>query len=207
MKFKRNEKYATISFYAIITVLITAFIALVFFKFSTVRSIIKTLTSAVAPITYGFVIAYLCNPLVKFFETKVLKFKKSKKDRAKLKRALSIVIAFVIVFAIIAAFLLLVIPQITDSFATLSDKMGGYITTTKNLIDDLTDSVRKFFNEHESLGNIININKISENVKSFFSNIPTYLQSVASYLGTVALDLISGLKNLLIGIFISIYMR
>ena len=206
MKFKRSEKYASISFYAVITVLVTALIALVFFKFDTVRSVFKTITTAMAPITYGFVIAYLCNPLVKFFETKVLKFKKSKKDRAKLKRALSIVIAYVIVFAIIAAFFLLLIPQITDSFATLSDKMDGYITSTKNIIDDLTESVRDFFKEHESLGKLIDINKISDSVKGFFSNIPTYLQSIANYLYSAALDIISGLKNLLIGIFISIYM-
>ena len=109
MKFKRNEKYASISFYAIITMIITALIAaliaFVFFKFDSVKRVFRTVTTALSPITYGFVIAYLCNPLVKFFETKVFKFKKSKTDRSKLKRALSILVSFILVFAVIAAFI------------------------------------------------------------------------------------------------------
>lgn len=206
MKFKRNDKYAAISFYAVLTVLVSAVIALVFFKFSVIRNAVSTVAGVLSPITYGFVIAYLCNPLVKLFERRVFTFKKSKTDRAKLKRVLSIIVTFVLVFALIAAFFVLLIPQISESYQTLSSKMGDYITSAQKFADNTTQNVREFFEKHESLGKLIDIDKLSDEVKSFLSNFTSYIETAANYLISSAKSIINEIKNLIIGIILSIYM-
>ncbi|MBR6917330.1 MAG: AI-2E family transporter [Clostridia bacterium] len=206
MKFKKSEKYASISVYAIITVLVSACIALVFFKFDVIKTLFSTLTSALAPITYGFVIAYLCNPLVRLFENKVFKFKNSKKERSKLKRGLSIVVTFLIVFALIAAFFVLLIPQIGESYDTLTTNMTGYISKAQDYITEKGVELRAFLDKHEMLAKIIDIDKISEDVNGFLSSFPEYIKTAANYLLNAILNLITELKNLLIGLIISIYM-
>ena len=206
MKFKRNEKYASIAFYAIMTLLAAAVIALVFFKFSVIKTVLSSVMKALAPVIYGFVIAYLCNPLVKLFERKVFKFKKAKKDRTKLRRVLSVTVSLLIVFAIVAAFFLLLIPQISDSYTMLTDKMGGYVDSAQEFINDATRGIKDFFEEHKSLGELIDVDKLSDQFKSFISNISDYIGSVANYIISSLRNFINELMNLIIGIFLSIYM-
>ncbi|MBR0303780.1 MAG: AI-2E family transporter [Clostridia bacterium] len=206
MKFKRNEKYASISFYAIITVIAAAVIALIFFKFSAIRSIFSKVTTVISPIIYGFVIAYICNPLVKFFENRVLKFKTKATGRSRIKRALAIILTFIVVFAAIAAFLLLLIPQISASYDALSAKMGDYIRGAQGIASDLTKKISDLVADHEGLGKIINVERISETSNRFLSNISTYLEAAASAIIKFLAGFISQMKNLLLGIFLSIYM-
>lgn len=206
MKFKRSDKYATISFYVIITLLAAAVIALVFFKFSAIKSIFSTVMGALAPVTYGFVIAYLCNPLVKLFENKVFKFKKAKRDRSRLKRALAILLAFVVVFAIISAFFVLLIPQIGESYKTLSSNMGDYITTVQKFISNSSEKIKSFLANNEALGKIVDFDSITKDVTSFLSNFSSYLGTAVNYILGSLDNIFTELKNLLIGIFLSIYM-
>ena len=206
VKFKRNEKYASIAFYAIVTLIAAAIIALVFFKFSVITNVLSTVLGALAPVTYGFVIAYLCNPLVKLFEHRVFKFKKSKKDRKKLRRLLSITVSLLIVFALVAVFFILLIPQIADSYTMLTEKMGGYIDSAQDFINDATKGVKDFFEEHKSLGALIDIDKLSDQFKSFVSGLSDYIGSVANYIVGSIKNIIGELMNLIIGIFLSIYM-
>ena len=188
------------------TIIASALIVLIFFKFSVVRSVFKTVMTALAPITYGFVIAYICNPLMMFFERRVFKFKKAAKDRSKLRRALSILVSFIIVIALIAAFFALLIPQIGDSFNTLSSNMGGYIDSAQRFVADTVKNVKGYIEDHEWLGNVVNIDSIAENATSFLNNIPTYLRDISGYLINSALGIITEVKNLLIGMILAVYM-
>lgn len=206
MKFKRSEKYASISFYAIITVLVAAVIAFVFFRFSVIRNALSTGAKILAPITYGFVIAYLCNPLVKLFENHVFKFKKAKTDKSKLKRVLSIIVALAIVFALVAAFFTLLIPQIGESYKALSSNMGGYITKAQNFVNSTMQSIRDFLNKHEGISDIFDIDSISDKLRSFLSNFPNYIETAANYVFSSVLGIINEVKNLIIGLILSIYM-
>lgn len=206
LKFRRSEKYASIAFYTVITMLAAAVIALVFFKFDVIKGVFSSVMGALAPVTYGFVIAYLSNPLMKFFENKVFRFKKAKKDRAKLRRALSIAVSLLIIFAVVAAFFVLLIPQISDSYTMLTEKMDGYLKSTQSFVDSAMTGVRDFFKEHESLGKLIDVDKLSDQLKSFLSNISGYIGSIANVIISSLTSIINELKNLIIGIFLSIYM-
>ena len=206
MKFKRNDKYATIMMYVIFTLIIAAVIALVFFKFSAIKSIGSAIMAALAPVTYGFIIAYLCNPLVKLFEKRVFKFKKAKKDKKRLKRALSIIVTFIIVFAFIAAFLLLLIPQIGESYESLSANMNTYIGNVQNFIKETSDKLKSFLDRNPSIAKIINIDEISDQAASFISGLSNYLGDAAKYIINSFNSILNELKNLLIGLFLSFYM-
>ncbi len=206
MKIKRNEKYASIAFYAIITVLASAVIALVFFKFSAISQIFSKFMSVIAPITYGFVIAYLCNPLVKFFERHVFKFKKAKKDKTKARRALAIALTFIVVFAVIASFITLLIPQISSSYETLTNRTGDYISSVQKFADNAYKNITAFLDRHESLKEVVDLDAIMADFKQFTSNISGYLETVANYIISSIGNIFTQLKNLIIGIILAIYM-
>lgn len=79
MKFKFNSKYNTISGYVLMTFALCLLILVILFKFSMIQVYIGKLVKITAPIIWGFVIAYLLNPLLKFFEKYIAKLVNKKR--------------------------------------------------------------------------------------------------------------------------------
>ena len=86
IKFKPSPKYDTASLYALITLAAVCAFIFALFKLSDIWSWLNNLISIIAPFLYGFVIAYLCNPLAKFYDRKLLGFIEKKKPHKNLRR-------------------------------------------------------------------------------------------------------------------------
>ena len=95
-RFQRNPKYFTITVYAIIGFLVCALLVKVIFQFPVVWNAIKVVLRVLAPFIAGTIIAYLINPLFKFFEFtffgKWLHMTKQKK----LRKTLSLLLSYII---------------------------------------------------------------------------------------------------------------
>ena len=85
-----------------------------------------------APVVYGFCIAYLCNPIMRFFDNRV--FKKIKMPG--LRRALSLTMTTLIVLAIIAAFLGILVPEVLRSIQRLIANYDIYLDEIIALVND-----------------------------------------------------------------------
>ena len=108
---------------------------------STVRSVLEVFTPFIA----GFVIAYLLNTPVDFFEREIYKNTKGK-------RALSIVTVFLITVVVIAILLQLILPQVTDSIRQLLNNLTAYLSNLDSMVQDLT---QRFHVEGEGLSNLV----------------------------------------------------
>lgn len=155
----------------------------------------RVLWSILAPITIGLVIAYLCNPFLRFYEYKI--FIKIKRRRVNL--ALSMLCAYATILAIIAGMVLLVVPQVVGSINDLLNNGMIYIT---KLIDFINRTVSALPLPGDSEEPLVTLEKLLTYLMNWLGNYGTQL---LGNLGTLAGGIITVLKNSLVGIFVSIY--
>lgn len=74
MKINWNKRYTTIAIYAAIVLVVAVFAAFFFLNYGDFNSFFSSVSSAIRPMVYGVVIAFLCNPIMKFFEKHVFSF-------------------------------------------------------------------------------------------------------------------------------------
>ena len=84
------------------------------------------------PVIVGVVIAYLVNPLAKFYER--LFFRKN--SGAEKRHAVCNILAFVTFILLLGLILLMLIPQLVDSVMFLADNMDSYLATARKLIEN-----------------------------------------------------------------------
>ncbi len=206
MKFHRNEKYDTIAIYAFLTVTASVLVCLALSNSTSLWGALSKFFDVIAPITYGAVIAYLINPLLRLFETKVFAFKKAKKDRPKLKRVLSMMCSYFVAVALITAFVILLVPQIVASYEQLSEQITDYLNSALKWADSFVKESWIFNGKYEKLTDLIDINKITSDFKSLITDSFKVLETASNYIISYAGKFVIEVKNLLIGIIISIYL-
>ncbi len=205
MNFKKNEKYASIAFYAFITFAAVSLVILGMLNFDVLISSVRRFFRVISPLTYGFVIAYLCAPLVNLLEKKAFSFKKAKKDRKVLKRVLSITVSYIVFAACITAFIIILVPQIINSYNDLMKQIGQYISGAQAWADNFVRDFPLFNGEYENLLHFLDVNEISSDIKSIISNSYKYIETISNYIISYAGKFVVELKNLIIGLFLAVY--
>ncbi len=153
-----------------------------------VRSVVRAVLEVFTPFIAGFVIAYLLNTPVDFFEREVYK-------NAKGKRALSIVTVFLIAVAVIAILLQLILPQVTDSIRQLLSNLTGYLSNLDRMVQELA---QRFHVEGEGLSNLVD--HYNEFIRSLTSadmvkRITEFLTSSAPELWNFGMSVGNGVVN------------
>lgn len=167
-------------------------------NFPTISGFFADIIDILSPILIGAVIAYILNPILKLFEYRI--FRKLKNNGAK--RTLSIFMSYVTLIAILAIFLGLVLPQLIESVMELVSKLDGYIASATALVNSLID---KFFGE-SNIDKHIDKSTVISYVANFFSASNDLVQTILDYISEFGVGLFVGVKNLVLGLFISAYM-
>ena len=164
---------------------------------SAITGFLSSVFSVLSPIAVGAAIAYMLNPILKLFEYKILKKLKSKSAR----RALSLVLTYVVAVLILTAFFLLMIPQLVQSIKDLTEKFDSYIAATTTMVNSVIYKLSDTFNI-SPVDSAAMVNEITD----FFADSSTFFNTVIQYLKSFGVGLFVGIKNTVLGIFISIYM-
>lgn len=158
---------------------------------------LSSIFSVFAPVLIGFAIAYILNPILRLYEFKV--FKKIKKKSVL--RGLSILCTYITALLIIVALLYLLIPSIIKSLVDLVSRYDEYVATASDWINTLINS----FMSAEHAGEYVDETTIKELIAQFFTVSGDVFAAVADYVVEYGMGLFVGIKNTVIGIFISIY--
>ncbi len=170
------------------------------------------LNGVLEPLFIGAVIAYLCNPLVKFYEFVV--FRKLKSNGWRL--SLSLVMTGLTVLVAIGALIALIIPEIARSLSTLADNFDTYVDSlllmAQNVIDTLTARIPSLeidVSSKEALEELIidTFGSMDEALEELAQLVQKYVLNEDS-LGTmagIATTVLNVVKNVVLGIFIAIY--
>lgn len=103
-------------------IVFTVLVVALCFKLDVVLGALKYVLGLITPFIVGMAMAFVINVLMYFLERKVFetKFLKDRKFTKKLKRPLSLLLAIVMIFAIVAVVCLIVIPQLAEAAAKLA---------------------------------------------------------------------------------------
>ncbi len=96
-----------------------------------IRTGFRTFSGYFSPVIIGCVIAYLVNPLAKFFAKTLLR----RIRKEKVKRVISEVLAFILIIAFIFLLLMLIVPQMIDSVRMFVANLDGYVKALTAVMD------------------------------------------------------------------------
>ncbi len=225
MKLNWNRKYTTIAAYCLIVIFISILFVIFIMKHDAVSEKISWFFGVLSPIICGFVIAYLLNPLVMFFENKMFKklrdgevsiknpnaenaekqLAKKRKFRKNTAKTLSIILTYIVVFALLTALCVAVLPSVAQSIIDLTQKMPEYIKNLERFLKDTfknNPSISMFVSEEFSeLSNILM--KITEMIEPMATDI---IGTISTGLFGMVTSVFVALKNVLLGFIIAIYL-
>ena len=184
----------------------------VFYKGGTLLGFFNKLTSTLAPVLYGFAMAYLLSPIVNWLERLIrLGWSKWSLTREKTLRrgwlrAVSILITWAIVSYAVYLLMSVLVPQLIDSITTLINNAESYY----NQIYDWADNLLK---KNPNISNWVRLNleryyqdALSLLTEKILPGAPQMLTSVTGGVISSILGVVVFAKNLIIGIIISVYL-
>lgn len=199
-----NEKFSYIkagitAFSVIAAVIIFFFIV---FKIDVILGFFNNVLNILQPVILGCVIAFLINPLCKFFYKNIYKFLnkifKKKDSFKKLSLYSAITVSLLVFVLLISVFFYMIIPE--------------FAVTVTNLISVLPEQARSFSNwlmtvmqSNTDFANLLNqfMNPI---INWFQTTLATNATTYATYLATGVIDVVNFILDFLIGLVIAFYL-
>lgn len=199
------KRYAAMGLMAFCVIAASILFFLVLYKYETVISAVKTVLGILEPIVFGFIIAYLMFPVVKFFEKYLTRFLKKaikkEKKAVSLGKGLSILFALIFWVALIAVLAVMVIPELYTNISSMIAALPGQISHTSAEIME--------FMQQEGMDSDI-VKELTDKALAFFNNwVQTdFLKDMNVLFGHLTTGVISFFSttfNIIIGIIVAIY--
>ncbi len=164
---------------------------------SAFTGIFSTISTVLTPVLLGCAFAYILNPVLKLFEHKV--FHKIKNTHVV--RGLSVLMTYVSVILLLVAIGFLIIPQLVDSIVRFVNGFDGYFSQTIETINDFINEIAG----RPGAKDLIDKDAVMKSITDFISKSGDLVSTIVSYVIEYGTGLIVGIKNFILGIFISIY--
>ncbi len=198
MKIDWNTKYTTIATY---TFIVACAIILFYLGISQMGIVLGKISGAIGilqPFIFGFSIAYILNFILKFFERSIfsVEFMKNLKLKRNSKRAISLVVTYLVSFIVIYLFIKFVLPQLIDSIVGLINDVPMYINETTKFIDSLLLQL----NIEKQYLDLIN-----DNFNRFIDYVIKFVTNLLPVVGTLLTSVASKIWNIVLGVIVSIY--
>jgi len=197
MRINWNTKYTTIAVYSFLVICSVILFYLGLSQLSTLLEKVGFVFSVLQPITIGFVIAYLFNFILKFFENCILKDEYLQKVNIKRKRGLGIILTYLTVSIIVFLSIKFVIPQLVESVIGLVNDVPSYINNLGTIFNDLI----KDLNLNEGFEQIA-----TENWNQFVNYVIKVATNLLPVLGGVITSIASSVWNIILGLIVSVYL-
>lgn len=197
MKINWNSKYTTISLYSFIVICCSIIFYRIAWDTSMFAGKVSEVISTLQPFIIGGVMAYLLNFILEFVEDKLLNIDKLKNLKHKSKRAIGLLITYIIAFVLFALFIQFVLPQLVESIMGLVNDIPTYVTNLTHLITSYT----KDLNVDAEYLNLA-VDKLTDLINYFIEFAAGLIPVVGEALRVVA----SSVWNIILGVIVSIYL-
>lgn len=180
-----------------------ALLVLILMKFDQVWGAVSTVAGTVAPVFYGIAIAYILNVFVHFFEDVAFRpFRDSKsKAWAKVRRPLSVALAYLVVALVIVFIATFIIPGMVESLSVLADTVQQNAPVYFN---NATAWLNNFAQENDLT--FIEEFLAGFNWSTLLSSLTEVLRDFLSSLVGVTFNVASGVFAAVMGFIFSVYM-
>lgn len=178
MKFFRpSKRYTTLAIYACAVLAIAMLVVAAAMNLSTIAAWLNSFWRIVTPVFFGFVFAYILNPLVRVFEKLFRKI-----ESFALKRLLAIFLTYIVVSAIVLVFVFVIIPLLMGDTQALGERLRTFIAEG---LSQLTSFIK-------GLGFEITSDTIQTIIDQYWNRILLYLTTLGASILTFSYQLIIG---------------
>ena len=162
---------------------------------------------AVSPIIYGAFMAYLLAPMVNFFErlffyVQLRRAKKAGKLNAPTLRAVSVLLVWAVVTVAVYILLSILLPELYSSVIQLAGNLDTYYNTISGWIQDFSD----WLPAETKVWIIERTQDAYTQIDTFVRTTLSQVQSIMAAAGRGLISVMNFLKNLLVGIIVSVYL-
>lgn len=201
MKNEENKKYIKLGITGIAVLVVSMLCFFLLFRLNELATGFKIVAGILAPFIYGAVIAYILTPICNKIEGFLAKLFPSKKGKGNMLSSLSILFALLFALALIALLVMMVFPQVGKSIITIANTIPGQIAVANSWLHDLLKSqpdLQSYWDEFSG--------RILDGIAGWLkTDLLSTMETVLSGLGTQLALFFSVVKNLFLGILISIY--
>ena len=197
---KHEGDMKKITFAILIACAVVFLVLFAIFNKDVVGSVLSSVWSVFSPVVFGFGIAYILNPILRFYEFKV--FKKIK--RINVVRALSIVCTFLTATVMVAGFVYLLLPSVITTVKEFMGKYNDYLVAITDLVNRLIVRITG----KAEYANLIDTEHVKEFILEFFTKNSGEVDintTIKDYVSTYGMGVLTALKNILFAIIISVY--
>ncbi len=164
-------------------------------NFSNIMAFLGKLIGAVQPLLVGIFLALILNIPMKRIEEKL---DASERRKGKKNRALALTITFTIFVLLVAIISVIVVPQLTQSLATLAGNMSRYAVTIAELLNGLLERIgidyRIPLSDMSDLGTQIIklVNEYFEKIRNIISDfVPGFIGDITTVIGSFISEVFS----------------
>ena len=174
---------------------------------------IGALLDLLRPVLIGLILAYFANSIFRFFERKVfLKVKPSS-----VRRVLSLLLSYAVICLILVILLLLILPQLFESIGGFLNNYNEHLETSVDALNALIFRINTLLPDRAdgtAYVPYLKLDEILKGLESLVASLDLSMEDLAAYftpeafgsLITVASGLVSLVADIVLGIFISIYL-
>ena len=176
--------------------------AFLVFNIGVVWTYIKKVTSVLSPVIAGFVIAYLVNPMVSFFDKYIFKLlgrkAKNPEKAARASDIISVLLAILVFAVVIVGIFWLVIPQLIESFS-------DFVKSFPKKMEDISAWGNNLLRENEKLQSLFT-RALDYGEKWLKNDLTKIATNAAGNLASGVLSVMNFLKNFGLGLIFAIYL-
>ncbi len=148
--------------------------------------------SSLEPFIYGMVIVLLSTPLRKIVEERWLA---KTRLQPRTRRRVAVAVAILVFLFVIAAFFMVLTPQLVDSFTTLFSNFSTYASSFEAWVDQLTQD-----SQYATL-----VHDITSQISQYLSNLLNTAGGLVTQIVNASMQIVNGVVNFFIGVIIAIY--
>lgn len=174
------------------------------FRLNVISGVVRKIVNILRPIIYGFAIAYLLNPIVRWVDEMVvpiLSGKLAEKKAKKVSRAMGVICSLVFLVAVVIALLNMILPELYVS-------IRGLVYTLPSQLKEFADQIMKLQDDQTTTGRIIQ-NVVEQGtvwIEDWLRNdLLRQTNELMSGLTVGVINVVKELMNVLIGLIVSTY--
>lgn len=199
MKIEWNRKYTTIAVYAFLVCAASIIFYLILSDLGTFGGFLSKLMSPIMPIIYGFVVAYLLNPIMVAIEKGLFKISGFDKLTFRLRRTISMLLTYFITITVLTIMLLIVLPKVAVNITNLYSQLQYYVNFVENNVNYLLESLPPELMTQDY------VNQITDYAGNGIQNLINWMAVSAPKLIGIVWNLSSGIITAFVAVIVSIY--
>ena len=204
MKFERDSEMTKIAIYTFLVLAAAIVFYLFVQKIGVLFTWVSQLMNFLLPVLYGFSIAYLLNPMIHYFDDKLLP-RLFKRIRRGTKRGISITLTYLITFVLISLFVALVIPQLVNSLVAIGTNVPSYMKYLQTLYMRFSNMLKELeYLDNDTVQQLVSA--ILQSFEAILGRLGDWLTGdFVNKIWNMASRLTTGVFDMILGIILSIY--